>query len=91
VSGVLQLDDRGFILTGRDVPEPAWALQRPALPFGTSLPGVFAAGDVRCGSVKRVGRGRRGGSSDCWLVHQYLQYLIERGIGAEDDQQASRD
>ena len=46
--------DRGFILTGRDVPPGAWPLPRPPRPFETSLAGVFAAGDVRYGSVKRV-------------------------------------
>jgi thioredoxin reductase len=43
---LVKLNDRGFILTGRDVPPGAWPLSRPPLPFETSLPGVFAAGDV---------------------------------------------
>jgi len=81
---VLQLDDRGFILTGRDIPEPAWPLQRAPLPFETSLPGVFAAGDVRHGSVKRVAGAAGEGSVAVGSVHQYLQDLIEPGIGAGD-------
>src|SRR2546421_1411708 len=52
--GVIQLSDRAFILTGRDLPAEAWPLRRAPLPFETSLPGVFAAGDIRHGSVKRV-------------------------------------
>ncbi len=47
-------DARGFVLTGRDVPSDAWPLEQPPLPYETSLPGVFAVGDVRSGSVKRV-------------------------------------
>ena len=54
---LVKVNDRGFILTGRDVPRGAWLLPRPPLPFETSLPGVFAAGDVRFGSVKRVAGG----------------------------------
>ncbi len=81
---VLQLDDRGFILTGRDIPEPAWPLQRAPLPFETSMPGVFAAGDVRHGSVKRVAGAAGEGSVAVGSVHQYLQDLIEPGIGAGD-------
>jgi thioredoxin reductase (NADPH) len=81
---VLQLDDRGFILTGRDIPEPAWPLQRAPLPFETSLPGVFAAGDVRYGSVKRVAGAAGEGSVAVGSVHQYLQDLIEPGVGAGD-------
>jgi thioredoxin reductase (NADPH) len=84
LSGVLQLDDRGFILTGRDIPQPAWPLRRPPLPFETSLPGVFAAGDVRYGSVKRVAGAAGEGAVAVGSVHRYLQYLIERDAGAED-------
>jgi thioredoxin reductase (NADPH) len=69
---VLRLDDRGFILTGRDVPPDAWPLSRPPLPFETSLPGVFAAGDVRYGSMKRVAGAVGEGSVAVGSVHQYL-------------------
>ena len=82
--GVLELDDHGFILTGRDLREPAWPLQRAPLPFETSLPGVFAAGDVRYGSVKRVAGAVREGAVAVGSVHQHLQYLTERGAGAGD-------
>src|SRR5918993_2361323 len=81
---VLQLDDRGFILTGRDIREPAWPLRRAPLPFETSLPGVFAAGDVRYGSVKRVAGAAGEGAVAVGSVHQYLQDLIERRAGASD-------
>jgi thioredoxin reductase (NADPH) len=67
---VLQLDERGFILTGRDL--PAWSLPRAPLPFDTSLPGVFAVGDVRYGSVKRVAGAAGEGAVAVGSVHQYL-------------------
>jgi thioredoxin reductase (NADPH) len=76
---VLQLDERGFILTGRDLREPAWPLQRAPLPFETSLPGVFAVGDVRYGSVKRVAGAAGEGAVAVGSVHQYL---VQRGAGA---------
>jgi thioredoxin reductase (NADPH) len=47
-------DGRGFVLTGGDVPDDWWPLERRPLPYETSLPRVFAVGDVRSGSVKRV-------------------------------------
>jgi thioredoxin reductase (NADPH) len=72
LGGVLRLDDRGFILTGRDVPSSAWPLRRAPLPFETSLPGVFAAGDVRYGSVKRVAGAAGEGAVAVGSVHQYL-------------------
>jgi hypothetical protein len=65
--GVLELDDRGFILAGRDLPEPAWPLQRAPLPFETSLPGVFRSRRraLRLRQARRRRRrGRRGGG---WL------------------------
>jgi thioredoxin reductase (NADPH) len=79
--GVLQLDDHGFILTGRDLPARAWPLRRAPLPFETSLPGVFAAGDVRYGSVKRVAGAAGEGAVTVGSVHQYL---LQQGAGARD-------
>jgi thioredoxin reductase (NADPH) len=69
---VVLRDDHGFILTGRDVPHEGWPLERPPLPFETSMPGVFAAGDVRHGSVKRVAGAVGEGSVAVGSVHQYL-------------------
>ena len=85
LGGVLQLDDRGFVLTGRDLPQPAWPLRRAPLPFETSLPGVFAAGDVRYGSVKRVAGAAGEGAVAVGSVHRYLQDLTEQGAGAGDE------
>jgi thioredoxin reductase (NADPH) len=65
-------DDRGYLLTGRDLPAEAWSLQRAPLPFETSMPGVFAVGDVRHGSVKRVAGAAGEGSVAIGSVHQYL-------------------
>jgi len=49
-----------------------WPLARPPLAFETSLPGVLAAGDVRCGSIKRVATAVGEGSVAVGSVHQYL-------------------
>jgi thioredoxin reductase (NADPH) len=84
LGGVLELDDRGFILTGRDIPEPAWPLRRAPLPFETSLAGVFATGDVRYGSVKRVAGAAGEGAVAVGSVHQYLQELTVRGASTGD-------
>jgi thioredoxin reductase len=68
-------DRWGFILTGQDVPDDAdtrW-LSRQPLPHETSLPGVFAAGDVRHGSVKRVASAVGEGAITVPLVHRYLE------------------
>ena len=69
---VLERDDRGFILTGADAVSERWPLDRPPLPFETSMPGVFAVGDVRHGSVKRVAGAVGEGSVAIGSVHQYL-------------------
>jgi thioredoxin reductase (NADPH) len=69
-------DQWGFILTGPDLPIDTDArrpLGRPPLPLETSLPGVFAAGDVREGSVKRVAAAVGEGAATIPLVHRYLQ------------------
>lgn len=76
---LIKLDNRGFILTGRDVPPGAWPLPRPPLPFETNLPGVFAAGDVRYGSVKRVAGAVGEGSVAVGSVQQYLTELSGAG------------
>jgi thioredoxin reductase (NADPH) len=65
-------DHRGFVLTGRDVPREGWRSDRSPLPFETSLPGVFAAGDVRYGSVKRVAGAVGEGSVAVGSVHRYI-------------------
>ena len=68
---------KGFVLTGRDVvfgdgPEPGWPLARQPLLLETSVPGVFAAGDVRHRSVKRVASAVGEGATAVHLVHEYL-------------------
>jgi thioredoxin reductase (NADPH) len=68
-------DRWGFILTGPDLPRGSghhWPAARPPLPLETSLPGVFAAGDVRQGSVKRVASAVGEGAATVPLVHRYL-------------------
>jgi thioredoxin reductase (NADPH) len=73
----LARDDRGYVLTGhdllRDGHAPAgWPLERPPLLLETSIPGVFAAGDVRHRSVKRVASAVGEGAIAVQLVHEYL-------------------
>jgi thioredoxin reductase len=69
-------DPQGFILTGPDLPAGSggrrWHPARRPLPLETSLPGVFAAGDVRHGSVKRVASAVGDGAAAVPLVHSYL-------------------
>jgi thioredoxin reductase (NADPH) len=68
-------DRRGFILTGRDLPgsDRAGPSQPIPLPLETSLPGVFAVGDVHAGSVKRVASAVGEGSVAIPQVHQHLR------------------
>jgi thioredoxin reductase (NADPH) len=81
LSPVLSLDQQGFVLTGRDVPATAWPLTRDPYPFETSRPGVFAAGDVRYGSVKRVAGAVGEGSVAIGSVHRYLDAVARRAAG----------
>jgi len=74
--GTIQLGD-GYIRTGRDVvrvgAQPSrWPLDRPPLPLETSMPGIFAAGDARYRSVKRVASAVGDGAAVVPLVHEYL-------------------
>jgi thioredoxin reductase (NADPH) len=71
----LALDDRGFVLTGRDVPQETWVDGLPPESLATSIPGVFAVGDVRSGSMKRVAAASGEGSSVVPLVHAHLESL----------------
>nr|WP_156610078.1 FAD-dependent oxidoreductase [Auraticoccus cholistanensis] len=66
------LDGRGFVLTGRDVPREAWRDGLPPESLATTVPGVFAAGDVRAGSMKRVAAASGEGASVVPLVHAWL-------------------
>ncbi len=67
----LARDGQGFLLTGDDLAHD-WPLERPPLPLETSMPGVFACGDVRHGSVKRVASAVGEGSIAIQLVHDLL-------------------
>src|SRR5579863_5149787 len=77
LSRVVERDDRGFILTGpdliRDGQRPkGWGLDRDPFLLETNVPGIFAVGDVRHGSVKRVASGVGEGSVGVQFIHQYL-------------------
>lgn len=69
----IETDDRGFIKTGLAVADSSvWSVQRQPFLLETSRPGVFAAGDVRLGSIKRVASAVGEGSMAVQLIHQYL-------------------
>jgi thioredoxin reductase (NADPH) len=77
LDGVVERDERGFILTGPDLtqdrPRPkGWTLERDPFLLETNVPGIFAAGDVRHRSVKRVASGVGEGSIAVQFIHQYL-------------------
>lgn len=77
----LARDGAGFLLTGPDLfrrdrrPPTGWPLARCPLPMETSIPGVFAAGDVRHGSTKRVAAAVGEGAATLQLAHQHLDTL----------------
>jgi thioredoxin reductase (NADPH) len=78
LDGCVMLDSKGFIKTGSDLsPEDlsaeGWPLTRQPYLLESSLPGVFAAGDVRGGSIKRVASGVGEGSVAISFVHKVLQ------------------
>ncbi|HVX31040.1 MAG TPA: FAD-dependent oxidoreductase, partial [Nitrolancea sp.] len=72
LDNVVQRDPHGYILTGREINNLPDMPARHPLPFETSLPGVFAVGDVRHGSVKRVAGAVGDGSMSVTSIHHYL-------------------
>jgi thioredoxin reductase (NADPH) len=77
LGGAIARDERGFLLSGRDVARADlhWPLRRDPLPLETSVPGVFTAGDVRQGSVKRVASAVGEGAMAVQLVNEYRAEL----------------
>jgi thioredoxin reductase (NADPH) len=78
LANCVALDDKGFVKTGNDLSSEdlaaaRWPLARPPYPLETTLPGVFAAGDVRAGSVKRISAAVGEGAGCVQLVHKVLQ------------------
>ena len=74
--GEIARDDGGYVLTGRDIlhqPDVPWNASREPFPLETSMPGVFAAGDVRHGSIARVAAAVGDGATVVRLVHEYLR------------------
>lgn len=81
LAGLIERDEKGFILTGpdlmRDGKRPrGWQLERDPYLLETSVPGIFAVGDVRKGSIKRVASGVGEGSVAISFVHQYLSKVV---------------
>ncbi|GGJ67764.1 FAD-dependent oxidoreductase [Deinococcus aquiradiocola] len=72
LDGTVKRDERGYVCTGLDFGREDWPLRRDPFLLETSLPGVFAVGDVRRGSIKRVAAGVGEGSMSVALVHEYL-------------------
>jgi thioredoxin reductase (NADPH) len=80
LDGVVLRDQRGFVLAGPDLPADrlranGWSLDRAPYHLETSVPGVFAAGDVRAESAKRVASAVGEGAMAVMLVHRYLEKL----------------
>ncbi len=77
LQGCVALDDKGFVRTGPDLHTESgapkgWPLPRPPLHLETTVPGIFAVGDVRCGSAKRVAAAVGEGSVCVQLIHRIL-------------------
>jgi thioredoxin reductase (NADPH) len=82
LNGIVERDSKGFLLTGSDLPgqgqsgrPKGWSLERKPYLLETNLPGVFAVGDVRYGSVKRVASSVGEGGVAIQFVHKYLAEL----------------
>ena len=79
VKSWLDVDQRGYLLPGPDLPRGSgagqWSLDREPMFLESSVPGVFVAGDVRHGSIKRVASAVGEGAMAVTLVHNYLASL----------------
>jgi thioredoxin reductase (NADPH) len=79
VADLVERDDKGYVMTGPDLPRGAngrpsgWLLDRDPFLFETNVPGIFAVGDVRAGSGKRVAAAVGEGSGTVSMVHRYLE------------------
>ena len=83
----IALDERGYVLTGTDMRDAGhWTADRDPYLLETSVPGIFACGDVRFGPVKRVAAAVGEGSMAIAFVHQYLK---EAATAAAQEQPAS--
>jgi thioredoxin reductase (NADPH) len=74
LGATLQRDQKGFIITGRNLDRAgvSWSLERGPLPLETNMPGVFAVGDARQGSVERVASAVGEGASVVRYIHEHL-------------------
>jgi thioredoxin reductase (NADPH) len=78
VAGVVAMDEKGYVRTGPDLPRDGtrpvgWTLERDPHLFETNVPGIFAVGDVRAGSGKRVAAAVGEGSAAVSMVHRFLE------------------
>lgn len=77
-AGLVELDDKGFVITGPDLmrdgkPPKGWTEQRDPYLYETNVPGIFAVGDLRAGSGKRVAAAVGEGSGCVGMIHRYLE------------------
>ncbi len=83
LQGTLDRDRWGFVLTGADLPGGSFELDRPPFPNETNMPGVFAVGDVRRGSVKRVASSVGEGAVAIPSVHRWIDQVRALQGGAD--------
>jgi thioredoxin reductase (NADPH) len=74
----IERDDHGFVVTGADIDDIRWPLARAPHALESSVPGVFAAGDVRANDVKRVAAAAGEGAMSVPMVHRYLAEVRRR-------------
>lgn len=76
LGSIVQLDERGFVLTGSELgPLKGWSVDREPFPLESSVPGIFVAGDVRHGSIRRVAGATGEGATAIRFVHRHLASL----------------